>query len=74
MKIIIKRDNYREIKFSVPYFGARIALLFIKDEGIEQYRPYLKVIIKKLKRYVKENGHFTLVEIESDDSNIKIIA
>ena len=72
MKICIRRNN-RKIKIYCPLFMARIVLLFVKFDGINEFRPYFKIVLKNIKRYIRENGHFDLVNIESQGINIKII-
>ena len=72
MKICIRRNN-RKIKIYCPLFMARIVLPFVKIDGINEFRPCIKMIIKNIKQYIKENGHFELVNIESQGINIKII-
>ena len=73
MKISIKEKNHREINISVPFFVVNIILPLVKVDEIKQYRPYFKRILKSLKKYVKKNGHFVLVDIESHNSKVKII-
>ena len=73
MQIYIKNKNNREFKIYFPLFGIKIILPFVKLDGINGFRPCFKIIFKNLKRYIRENGHFELVDIESHGFNVKII-
>ena len=72
MQIYIKSTN-REFKIYCPLFVAKLVLPFVKIDGIDEFRPCFKIIIKNIKRYIRENGHFELVDIESQRFNVKII-
>ena len=46
--------------------------LFQKLFHIEEYGEIMVVLLKEVKNYIKTNGHFTLVEIETSDDNTPV--
>ena len=82
MKIIIKskKDGVR-IHFHVPlvFMKTRLFLKTISsdEEKDEKYNKERKAELKKaykgVKKYIKENGHFNLVEVKSADGDIVLI-
>lgn len=72
MKIIVKQNK---VKFSLyfPLFFLKSAAfnnLITKNKKIQiSFNPYYYRILKK---YVKENGHFDIIEIESKEEKITI--
>lgn len=89
MKIIISNNNERKFYILLPSFLIKSKLIskciYKKssnntnnadndlDIKYEQVHLYIKNIYKHLKKYIKENGHFTLIEIKNANNNIKII-
>lgn len=80
MKIVIK--DKKERKNVVLYFP----LSFIKMPFVikklnssnninlpEENKELLNIIYKVLKRFVKENGHFNLVEINENNGDVVLI-
>ena len=71
MKITVKQNK---VKFNLyfPLFflkSAAFTNLITKNEEIQiSFKPYYRV----LKKYVKENGHFDIIEIESKEAKITI--
>ncbi len=43
------------------------------NKHTKEIKMFINAIYKELKHYIKKYGHFTLVDIESEDSRIKII-
>ena len=37
--------------------------------GIMEYAPYAHEIVRELRRYVRRNGHFTLVDVEDSEGD-----
>lgn len=83
MKIIIKskKDGVR-IRFRLPlvFMKTRLFLKIIssdkeKDEKYnnKERKAELKKAYKGVKKYIKENGHFNLVEVKSADGDIVLI-
>ena len=73
MKISIKEKDNKEFNIKVPLFVGKIILSCSDIKGIKPYRPYFNIIYKSLKQYIKVNGHFELLNVESDDIKVKII-
>ena len=47
--------------------------IFLKMAHLEAYYESIDCLYKELKRHIKENGHFVLVDIEvENDTKIKI--
>ena len=73
MKIIIIEKNKKIINLKLPniLFLNKITFKYIiKKVKIEP--NFLKENLKYLKNYIKENGHFTLIEINSGEDKIII--
>lgn len=71
MRILITAGD-KKIKLIFPLFIAKWALPFVNYEEINLLKPLIKKSYKVLKKYIKENGHFVLLEVESSDSSVKI--
>ena len=71
MKITIKQNEWK-INLYFPMFFIKYGAfnkLINKNEEIQfSFKEYYPI----LRKYVKKNGHFDLVEIESNDSKITI--
>jgi hypothetical protein len=71
MKITVKQNK---VKFSLyfPLFFLKSAAfnnLITKNKKFQiSFNPYYRI----LKKYVKENGHFDIIEIESKEEKITI--
>lgn len=71
MKITVKQNK---VKFNLyfPLFflkSAAFTNLITKNEEIQiSFKPYYRI----LKKYIKENGHFDIIEIESKEAKITI--
>ena len=78
MWVRIRSTDGPNFSIPVPLFlaGSRICLkIMAKCGGAEaaKYAPAAHEMIRELKRYVRENGHFTLVEVECiDGTSVKI--
>jgi hypothetical protein len=80
MKIIIK-DDVEKINFKL-FLPTRYLFYFLKksinknsdltQEQIGKYDKISKKASKILKAYVKENGHFIFIDIESESSKVYI--
>ena len=71
MKIHIK-NNKSEFKFWLPtsFLKSKYLLKKIKKDStvdLEALMNSLPIIYKSLKYYIKKNGHFVLIDIESSD-------
>ena len=44
-----------------------------KELITKKHIDFIKTIYKEIKRYTKKNGHFTLFEVSTDDTFVKII-
>lgn len=75
MKIYIKSsDSNFAIKLYFPLlflrFGIKIVCNFYDDLKI--YRKEITKICKIIKEYIKINGHFVLIDIESNNDKVYI--
>lgn len=73
MKLIVRTNKLRLI-IPAPRFllKTRFAYNRIKENlNIEDYNEY-KNLIKLLNQYIKVNGHFTLLEVDSKEAYVKI--
>ena len=72
MKITVKQNK---VKFNLyfPLFflkSAAFTNLITKNEEIQiSFKPYYRI----LKKYIKENGHFTLIDVADSEGNIVTI-
>ena len=79
MKIIIKRNSKKKLTFHVPLVLMKFKsfLLMIAKKANENDKKNIKLITtlyKDVKKYIKSNGHFTLLEVDSDQGDkVKII-
>lgn len=73
IKITIFENNKKIFKLKLPYilFSNRIITRYL-EKKINIKSKILKENLKYLKKYVKENGHFTLVEVNSANDKVKI--
>ena len=74
MTIKIKDADGSSLKFWLPnsWIKSRILGKIIKKNYGEQSTAILNItpaIYKSLKKYIKENGHFVLVDITSSDGD-----
>ena len=78
MKIYIHEPKEeKDIRFTIPNgvifnkLGAMIAGRVIEENSQENTitKEQLKRLMKEIKRYVKQFGHFDLVHIETSDGN-----
>ncbi len=74
MKIIIKdlKENIN-IKVRIPLFVSKIILRFLNFKELKTIKPYFTDFYKIIKKHVKENGHFVLVDVETSVAMVKII-
>lgn len=83
MKIYIKSDDSHGIKlwFPTSLFRSKFVLNYIiklnsnKEDvniDIEPLMKSLPIIYKSLKKYIKEQGHFTLLEVSSGEAQVLI--
>ena len=78
MKIYIKSNDGHNIKLWLPtsLLKSKFILNNIKKSGGTDIEPLMKlipIIYKTLKKYIKEHGHFTLVDVRSSDGDKVII-
>ena len=73
MQVKIKSKNYKEFKIYLPLFMLKVLLFLARSDEIDRFLPLIKIVLKDVKRYVRENGHFELVEIETEGNKVKII-
>lgn len=85
MKVIIKESaDKRGIRLHLPlaFIKTRIFSKYLSEhnddgnydpEELKHYRENIKQGYKVLKKYIKENGHFNLVEVYSNDGGIVLI-
>ena len=79
MKIIIKRNSKKKLTFHVPLvlMKSKSFLLMISKNINEDDKKNIKIIptlYKDVKKYIKSNGHFTLLEVDSNQGDkVKII-
>lgn len=77
MKIYIKSNDGHNIKLWLPtsLLKSKFILNNIKKYGGTDIEPLMKslpIIFKNLKKYIKEQGHFTLLEVSSGDNQVLI--
>lgn len=73
MQVKIKSKNYKELKIYLPLFMLKVLLFLVRSDEIDRFLPLIKIVLKDIKRYVRENGHFELIKIESEGNIVKII-
>ncbi|MBR5739712.1 MAG: hypothetical protein IKX81_00275 [Firmicutes bacterium] len=59
----------------VPLFmaGSPLVLKLVSRYGgseLEQYVPVAKAMVGELRKYIRRNGHFTLVRVEDSDGDL----
>ena len=82
MKIIVKDKNKIKISLFVPLFLIKSKLLFrllflngendIDKTKTNQIYKMRKTIYKEIKKSIKTQGHYYLIDIESQESAVKI--
>ena len=78
MWIRIRADGAPNISIPVPLFmlgSPRIINMAARYgvSDIAKYAPIARQMVREFRRYVRENGHFTLVDVESEGATVKII-
>lgn len=85
MKIVIKTgndkiDKKRRITLVLPTFLIKSKIICkVISNNVDSEDEYLKIryiiktTYKELRKYIKENGHFKLLEVKSDDGDVTII-
>ncbi len=73
MKILVKEGG-KKLRFWVPncFFNEKLIRRFADNEVPPEILGQLGEFRHALKSYVKEYGHFTLVEVISGDTHVKI--
>lgn len=75
MKIQIIRDANTKLSFSLPTSLIKRRIVWkrvLKNSFVDIKK--IKKIYPKIKKYIKENGHFSLVEVQSHNGEcVKII-
>lgn len=73
MTIIICSENGKKKRW-IPtcLIKGKLATHFLEKEEKGQFEAFILPFYKELKKYIKENGHFTLVEINGKDKQIFI--
>lgn len=73
IKIQSKENNYKLVIFlPTSLIKTKIFWSFINNESIKEAYHLARITYKLLKNYIKENGHFTLVDIQSENGLIEI--
>ena len=73
MKIKVSENKGARISIRLP-LGAVKWKIFYKYSDNMKYYPFARKIYYALKEYIKENGHFVLVDVQdAQGSNVKII-
>ena len=75
MWIKIKTQDGPNLSFPVPLSlaGSKLLLSLAAKNGDPQaaeYAPYAADIVRELREYVRRNGHFMLVDVESQNGDI----
>ena len=73
MKVQIKSKNHKEFNIYLPLFMLKVLLSLVRSDEIDRFSPLIRLVLKDVKRYVRENGHFEFMEIESEGNRVKII-
>ena len=75
MKIIINSEDINK-KIYLPncLIKSKFILNKLSKDNNEELKKFIISIYKDLRKYIRKNGHFIIVDIESNDGeNIKII-
>ncbi len=73
MKITIIEKNKKILNLKLPNILFLNKIIFKYIIKKVKFDPkFLKENLKYLKKYIKKNGHFTLIEIDSDEDKIII--
>ena len=80
VKIIDKTNDNKDINIKLPMgiINTNLFWKFIIKHTDEKYkikgiRKVSKELFKNIKKYIKHNGHFCFLEIESTEAIVKII-
>ena len=73
MQVYIKSEKNREFRLHFPIFMLKVILTFVKNDEMDCFLPIIKFVLKDIKRYVRKNGHFELIDIESKGNKVKIV-
>lgn len=83
MKIMVKAkrdDGERDIAFSIHLPLSILKMNFVWNHiATKTQSPYFpaslpgKEIYRVLKTYIKENGHLTIVDVDTKDAKVKIV-
>ena len=82
MKIIIKSKQSHKrlvLRFPLSFIKTQFAMKMFEEKGknhIEdkkELKKNLNIVIKQIRTYIRENGHFNLVEVHSSDGENIII-
>ena len=75
MKIVIKTKNHKNIKLYLPTSVIKSRFFikrFVDKEEIRKYRKIAKKAYRSLITYIRSNGHFDVVEIKTNKTEIMI--
>ena len=75
MKIIIKTKNRKNIKLYLPTSVIKSRFFikrFVDKDEIGKYRRIVKKTYRSLITYIKLNGHFDIVEIKTNKTEIMV--
>ena len=75
MKVVLKNEKHRIVLyFPLWIIKTKVFKKILNDNNIS-FKSTLnnKLLYKVLKKYIRINGHFTLLSIHSDTKNVKII-
>ena len=71
MKVVLKNEKHRIVLyFPLWIIKTKVFKKILNDNNISLNN---KLLYKVLKKYIRINGHFTLLGIHSDTKNVKII-
>ena len=75
MWIRVKTDDGPNFSIPIPLSlaGSRMILKLASKYGgseVNKYAPMAHGMVRELRRYVRENGHFTMVDVESADGTV----
>ena len=71
MKIIIK-NNPHKFSFYLPNGFMRSTILLKSLDLDRETRKLIKSCYPHIKKFIKTNGHFNLVEVDSNDAKVII--
>lgn len=79
---ITKKQKYNKINISLPNFLIKSKLLWkqiikhVDDESLKDIAHSIEIgkkLYKAIKNYIKLNGHFVFLEVQTKDTFVKII-